>query len=250
MSLTAKKTSGTTGRSGYHLIDSRPTAHGKVTSFVTELCSTKRRRSWKWMLLTNRSARTICREVKQAASGGIQGLYFRGRTFPSGQEPIGAVDFGPPSPDRRGEGRYNEHGKKVLYLCRNVSTVAAECPRTEEEPCLFIQAFNIQLDAVRVLQLDADLEEQFPYLQYTLLESEYAAEGTNFVRFPYRATHLIAEICRRLDIGAVEYPSVRGGYKDNREAVNLIVFEQYCDSVCDMMAGEPFKYQPSDLCLE
>ena len=247
MSLTAKKSSGTTGRSGYHIINNRPTAHGRVTSFVTELCSTKHRQSWKWMLLTNCIARTIYREVKQAASVSIRGLYFRGRRFPSGQEPIGAVDFGPP-PDKRGEGRYNEYGKGVLYLCRNVSTVVAECAHTDEKPCLFIQAFNIQLDAVRILRLDADLEKQFPYLQYTLLESEYAAEGTDFVRFPYRATHFIAEMCRRLDIGAVEYPSVRGGYKDNHEAVNLVVFEQYCDSVCDMMTGKPFKYQHNDFC--
>lgn len=249
MSLTVKKTSGTTGRSGYHIIDSRPTDHGKVTSFVTALCSTKRRQSWKWLLLTNCIARTIYREARQAVSIGIQGLYFRGRILPSGQEPIGAVDFGPP-PDKQGEGRYNEHGKEVLYLCRNVSTVAAECPCTDEKPCLFIQAFSIQLDTVRILRLDADLEEQSPYLQYTLLESEYAAEGTNSVRFPYRATHFIAEICRRLDIGAVEYPSVRGGYKDNHEAVNLVVFKQYCDSICDMMTGKPFKYHHSDFCQE
>jgi hypothetical protein len=242
MSLTARKTSGTTGRSGYHMVGSRPTAHGEVATFVTKLCSTNRKQGWRWLLLTNRVAKTIYREINQAVSMGIHGHYYRGRRFPIGQQPIGAADFGPPPPDKRDEERYNEKGKEVLYLCRNVSTVNAERPPTDEL-CLFIQAFNIQLDTVRILRLDSDLEKRFPYLQYMLLESEYAAEGTTFVRFPYRATHFIAEICRCLDIGAVEYPSVRGGYKDNHEAVNLVVFEQYCDRVCSMMTGKAFKYQ-------
>lgn len=246
-SLTTRKISGTTGRAGYHMVNNRPTAYSSVASFVKELCSTERTRHWGWLLLTSCIARSIYREAKQAMTVGIHGRYFRGRRFPNGQEPKSASDFGPPPPEKRDKGRYNEYEGKVLYLCRNRSTVVAECPYTPEKPCLYIQTFDIQLETARVLKLDADLEERFPHLHYLLLESEYAAEGTTFVKFPYRATHFLAEICRRLGIDAVEYPSVRGGYKDNRDAVNLVVFEPCCDSICNMIMGRPFKCQHSQL---
>lgn len=242
-SLTTRKISGTTGRGGYHMINDRPTAYPRVMSFVQELCSTERQRHWGCLLLTSGTARSIYRETKRAVSVGIQGRYFRGRRFPQGKEPQSASDFSPPPPNRRDKGRYNEFGGKVLYLCRNLKTIVAECPYTAEKPHLYVQTFDIQLDKASILKLDADLEERFPHLHYLLLESEYAAEGTPFVKFPYRATHFIARICRRLGVGAVEYPSVRGGYKDDRKAVNIVVFEPYCDSISDMAVGRPFKYE-------
>jgi hypothetical protein len=134
----------------------------------------------------------------------------------------------------------------VLYLCRDQGTVVAECIYTPEKPCLYVQAFDIQLPLARVLKLDADLEKDFPSLHYFLLESEYSEEGTTFVKFPYRATHFLAEVCRRLDIDAVEYPSIRGGYKDNRDAVNLVIFERHINSVCDTTVGRPFKYEQEE----
>lgn len=248
-SLTVRKSSGTTGRGGSAVVDNHQTAYYKVTSFVKELCSTERTRHWGWLLLTNSIAKSIYREAKQAMSVGIHGRYFRGRRFPKGQEPKSASDFGPPPPEKRGKGRYNEYGKKVLYMCRNLKTVVAECPYSSENPCLYIQAFDIQLETARILKLDTDLEQRFPYLNYLLLESEYAAEGTDFAKFPYRATHFLAEVCRRLGINAVEYPSVRGRYKDNPDAVNLVLFEPYCDSVCNMTVGEPLKYECDQLFL-
>ena len=240
-SLTARKISGTTGRGGYHMIKDRPTAHSRVASFVKELCSTESTRNWGCLLLTSGIARSVYRESKQAMSIGIRGRYFRGRRFPQGKEPQSASDFGPPPPEKQDKGRYNEFGGKVLYLCRNSRTLITECPYTPEKPCLYVQPFNIQLQTASILKLDADLEERFPHLHYLLLESEYAAEGTVFAKFPYRATHFLAYMCRRLGVAVVEYPSVRGGYKDNRDAVNLVVFEPYCDSIASMSVGRPFK---------
>lgn len=239
-SLTARKTTGTTGRGGYHLVNDRPTEAPRVASFVHNLCSTDRK-SWGCLLLTNSIAKSIYREAKQAASIGIHGRYFRGRRFPQGQEPQSAADFGPP--EKQGKERYNECGKRVLYLCRDQRTVVAECIYTSEKPCLYVQAFDIQLPLARILKLNADLEKNFPYLHYLLLESEYPEEGTTFVKSPYRATHFLAEISRRLDIDAVEYPSISGGYKDNRDAVNLVIFDRHINSVCDMAVGRPFKYE-------
>jgi hypothetical protein len=238
-SLSARKTISTTGRSGYHLVNDRPTAAPRVASFVHNLCSTDCIQNWGFLLLTNGIAKSIKREVKQAVSIGIQGPYFRGRRFPQGQEPQSVADFGPP--EKQDKGRYNEHGKRVLYLCRDQRIVVAECIYTSEKPCLYVQAFDIQLPLARILKLDADLEKDFPNLHYFLLESEYSAEGTNFVKLPYRATHFLAEVCHRLDIDAVEYPSIRGGYKDNRDAVNLVIFERHISSICNMAVGRPFK---------
>jgi len=247
-SLTARKIISTTGRSGYYLVNDRPTEAPRVASFVHNLCSTDRIQNWGCLLLTNSIAKSINREAKQAASIGIHGCYFRGRRFPLGQHPESASDFGPPPPEKRNKGRYNEYGKRVLYLCSDLRTVATERSYTPKEPCLYVQTFDIQLDTARILKLNADLEDRFSHLHYFLLESEYAAEGTTFAKFPYRATHFIAEICRRLGIDAVEYPSIRGGYKDNSDAVNLVIFEPYCDSICSMAVDRPFKYkdnQPS-----
>jgi hypothetical protein len=111
-SLSAKKTISTTGRSGYHLVNNRPTEAPRIASFVHDLCATDRKRNWGLLLRTNRIAKSINRDADQAISIGIQGHYYRGRRFSEGLEPQSSDDFRPPQKQDRG--RYNEHGKECF----------------------------------------------------------------------------------------------------------------------------------------
>ena len=217
------------------------TAYSEVLNFVKQLCSTKQELDWDNLLQTDNVAKTIYEDVKEVAKVGIHGHYFRGRPFGFGEEPKMPSKFGPPKRGTQLEGRYSEEGKSVLYLCRNIDTGVAEVRYRHEEECLYIQEFDIQSDTISVIKLDADLEESSPHVHYLLLESEYAVTGTNAVKFPYRATQFIAEICKRLNIGAVEYPSIKGDYKNNKQSVNMVVFDPYYKEILSMYEGEPTK---------
>ena len=74
-----------------------------------------------------------------------------------------------------------------------------------------------------------------------MLESECLPEECEFARNPYRATQFLAFLCRLRGIRAVEYPSVRGGYKENPEAVNVAVLGAAANAAGRMVKGDPFQ---------
>ena len=92
----------------------------------------------------------------------------------------------------------------------------------------------------KFLRLTEDLERTAPSLQYVLLESEHLREESSFD--PYRPTQFLAFLSRLRGIGAIEYPSVRAGYIDDPDAVNLVVLGPVVDQIKLMTRGDPFEY--------
>jgi RES domain-containing protein len=249
--LSVKVTRGRTGREGFNLINDRPTAHPDVQRFAMELCGgieTPRKRWlrpswWRWWWLRRSIARLIREQIEAAASTGITGTFYRGRLFAPELTQPRSADLGLPPADRQGVGRYNESGSRVLYLARSPTVALAELERSACKPLLFIQEFQLSLSSGKVLRLCDDLEVRFPHLHYLLLDSEYIPEENPYVPDPYRATHFIAAVCRSLGISGVEYPSIRGGYTHDRNAINLVLFDKAAEDACRMMVGEPALYE-------
>jgi hypothetical protein len=241
--LTNKKISGRTGRSGYHQIEDRPTAHPAVQSFVTKLCSRRKIRLWPWVLIQNPIAWQLFRQVSAAATTGIFGTYYRSRRFSIDVSNPSPFDLGPPPLEKQGEGRYTEGKTVVLYLSRTPETAARETVVDESRSRIFIQKFELSLPNSAALCLAGDFETRFPELHYLLLDSEYLPDESTFVPNPYRATQLVAYLCRLRGISAVEYSSVRGSYKDDPSAVNLVLFGQAVEVAKSMMSGTPEEYK-------
>jgi len=80
--------------------------------------------------------------------------------------------------------------------------------------------------------------------RYLLIESEYLPEESSFAH-PYRATQFLAFLCRLRGIHAIEYPSVRAGYKDDSNAVNMVILSPSVADARTMMKGDPFEYYAS-----
>jgi len=243
--LSIKKISAKTGRSGYHLINNKPTAHVLVQEFITKLCSTQSKPCWFWILICNPIAWRLFRQVSAAAQIGLRGTYFRSRRFAKDAPIPSSKDLGPPPLEKQGEGRYTEGRDVVLYLSRNIETAAIESGPNKSKPKIFIQRFDLGIPEIKVLRLAEDLEEKYPHLHYLLLDSEYLPEETWFAPVSYRATQFVAYLCRLKGVLAVEYPSVRGEYKSNPEAVNLVLFGKAADMAKDMTSGDPIEYHPS-----
>jgi len=93
---------------------------------------------------------------------------------------------------------------------------------TLESPGYSSNASNFPFLTFKYLRLSQDLEATAPVLQYLLIENEYLPEESSFAH-PYRATQFLAFLCRLRGIHAVEYPSVRAGYKDDPDAVNMVI---------------------------
>ena len=241
VNFNAEKRSGTTGRQVKITDD-----YFNVTQFVIDLCSTSEYEKLDNLLKNNDIAKSVYADINRAIQHDLCGYYYRGRRFAQNETPESAIEFYPPTITKQGKGRYNKLGNNVLYLCKSKETIQKEVPPNNKKPLLFIQQFNIKISNVNVLKLDKDLENTCPNLQRFLLESERLVDGTSLVKYPYTATHFIAEICHKLNIAAVEYPSVQGGYITNKEAVNLVVFEPYWREVFQMANGKPFKY---DCCI-
>lgn len=244
-SLSIKKTSGHTGRSGQVLLDNKPTAHTPIQSFVQELCSTHKKPDWWLILLTRPLAWKLLWELAKASSTGLSGTWYRSQRFPKDDSHPKTADLGPPPPGRQGEGRYTEGKPIALYLSRSIDTAALECPEKPNKPRVFVQEFHISFPAAKVVRLGLDLEAKAPHLHHALLESEYLPQESEFVPVPYRATQFLAFLCRLVPVDAIEYPSVRAGYRENPEAVNLVVLGPAVNTVAEMVNGEPFEYQGS-----
>lgn len=242
-SLTVKKISGKTGRSGFHQIDDKPTSHADVQSFVGKLCSSSKTISWYWVLLRHPISWKLFKQVGQAAQIGLCDSYFRSRRFANDSGNPYPSDLGPPPIEKQGAGRYSEGEARVLYLSRTRQTAAVESRCDRLKPRIFVQQFDLSLPKIKVLRLDVHLEEKFPHLHYLLLDSEYLPGESPFVPSPYRATHFVAFLCRLCGISAVEYPSVKGNYKENSNAVNIVLFGNAVDDAVQMTSGTPSEFQ-------
>jgi hypothetical protein len=247
-SLTTRKISGRTGRGGYHTINDRPTAHPAIQSFVAKLCSNPKTPSRYWILLSNPLAWRLYRQVNAAASGSINGTYFRARRFGIDAIKPSSSEFGPPPLEKQGkEGRYTQGKSVVLYLSRTPETAAVESGTNPSKPRIFIQKFEISIPNAKVLYLSEDLEDRYPHLHYLLLDSEYLPDENPFVPNPYRATQFVAFLCQLREVLAVEYPSVRGRFRDNPNAVNMVLFGNAVDQAFTMAVGDPFEFPMNSL---
>jgi hypothetical protein len=244
--LSSKKISGRTGRSGFHQIQDRPTVHAAVQSFVTSLCSNTKMPCWLWILIYNPLAWELLKQVSAAASKGVFGAYYRSRLFPFDAPRPSNSNLGPPPLEKQGEGRYTDGRNVVLYLSRTPKTAALEAGTNEAKPKIFIQKFELTLPDATVINLTNDLESKFPHLHYLLLDSEYLPDESPFVPNPYRATQFLAFLCHLRGISAVEYPSVRGNYKDNPIAVNMVMFGKSVEAATRMMSGRPYEFIADD----
>lgn len=240
--LSVKVIRGKTGREGYHLKADRPTEHVEVQDFVLEQCRSNNT-DWNRLLETNKTAQRIHRDFKSVIRTGIWGTYFRARPFlASTSQPTSQELWAPPT-GKQAIGRYNELGNRVLYLSRNVQTVAAECPTTVGKPKLFIQKFLLNFPTRGMVPLELDLETNHPYLHYLLLDSEYIPEATaDFANVgnPYRATHFLAHLAKVNGVSGIEYPSVRGGIQNDSNAVNLVLMNEAVSEAEAMINGLPF----------
>jgi len=246
-SLTTRKISGRTGRGGYHTINDRPTAHPAIQSFVAKLCSDPKVPSWYWMLISNPLAWRLYIQINAASSEGINGTYYRARRFQIDAAKPSSSELGPPPLEKQGEGRYTQGKSVVLYLSRTPETAALESGTDPSKPRIFIQKFELSIPNAKVLYLSEDLEDRYPHLHYLLLDSEYLPNESPFVPNPYRATQFIAFLCQLRRVLAVEYPSVRGYFVDNPDAVNIVLFGRAVNQASTMAVGDPFEFQKNSL---
>jgi hypothetical protein len=241
--VSARKTGGKTGRSAQVLLNNRRTDHAAVQLLVQSVCSKTTRPNW-WLVLAFRPvAWRLFADLGRAASIGIDATYFRSRRFRAGSPPTFSCDFGPPPRGKQRDGRYTEGKHSVLYLARTPNLAALESPCDPARPEIYIQGFRIVSRSLKVVHLNKDLEARAPIIQYLLLESEYLPGECGFVSNPHRATQFLAFLCRLRGIQAVEYPSVRGGYKEDPGAINLAILGPAVDAVRVMVRGRPFRFQ-------
>jgi len=190
---------------------------------------------WNEVLDQSEFARDIAHEIEAAASSSIPGTLWRGRRFRPGEKPDGSEALGPPPPGKGSVGRFNEDGHPVLYCARARHVVPDEVPPDDEKPDLWVQAFEVDAGEMAVLKLDTELAEDYPLLHNLLFLAERQAKKEEL----YRLTHLIHELCRGAGIVAIEYPSVATGYRNDPEAINLVVFDEGIDVVTAAACGEP-----------
>lgn len=240
-SLTTRKTTKRTGRGGYHTVNDFPTANSSVQSFVTEICSSPDSQSWFWTLISRPLAWKLYFQLESASRDGLKGSYFRARRFPEDKIRPAVSELGPPPLSKQGEGRYTCKNEVVLYLSRNSETAVLEIGLDESKPRIFVQQFELSFPDAKVLVLNRDLEETNPHLHYLLLNCEYLPGDSLSIHNPYRATQFLSYLCRLRGIAAIEYPSVRGGFGTNRDAVNLVIFGNAVGEAEKMTVGNPFE---------
>lgn len=170
-------------------------------------------------------------------------MYYRARRFPvdAAQPQPSSSELGPPPLEKQGEGRYTHGNDLVLYLSRTPKTAALECGTDLSKPRIFIQQFKLSIPNMKVLYLNKNLEDSYPHLHYLLLDSEYLPNESAFVPNSYRATQFIAILCQLRLIAGVEYPSLRGDFVGNPNAVNLVLFGDAVDQASRMAVGNPFE---------
>jgi len=239
--ISGRKRIGKTGRSGQVLLHNKRTYHFSVQRFVKDLCRKPGRPNWWFILLSRRVAWRLFAELGRAASTGIDTLYYRSRLFSADAPEPASSDFGPPPLEKQVEGRYTNGKQVVLYLSQTPKAAALEKPLQDPtKQKLYIQEFHLLIPGFRFLRLTEDLERTAPSLQYILLESEHLP-GESSIK-PYRSTQFLAFLAKIRGIRAIEYPSVRAGYIDDPDAMNLVVLGPTVDEIKLMTRGDPFEY--------
>lgn len=244
-SLSISVISGTTGRRYPFLRDDEPTECYQVQEFALALCQSREPQDWTAIFSDYPAARILDAQIRQAAKLGLQEIYYRGIAFPEAAVPESS-DFGPPNVQE--ENRYNEAGQRALYLAKTLATVVEETSPPEGQD-LFVQKFALAFADVKVLVLDEDMETTFPHLHCLLLYAERIpleaeqleqSPSSPFPQ-PYKVGHFIRHVCDSHSIVAVQYPSVRGGYKARADAVNLALFGSTINQVLTMTRGDPLR---------
>lgn len=241
-SLTIEVTRGTTGRSGYHQKNDQPTSNYQVQEFVKKICNISSKPYWLFVLIKYPLAWRLFIQVRSASKVGLKGDYFRSRAFSNGCSKPSADSMGAPPLDKQGNGRYTEGNDVVLYLSKNPRTAAIESSASNQKPRIFIQQFCLNITRLRFLSLTNNLEDTHPHLHYLLLNSEYLIGEASHVSNPYRATQFISFLCRLCRVNAVEYPSVRGDFKKNPDAINLVIFGRFVTEATKMMNRDPYEF--------
>jgi len=241
--ISGRKGGSKTGRTGQVLLHNKRTYHLSVQRFCEHLGKKTRCPNWWVVLVSRRVAWRLFAELGRATSTGIGTSYYRTRRFSSHAPEPSSSDFGPPPPEKQGEGRYTEGRQVVLYLSRTPKVASLEKPLQQDptKPQLFIQEFDLLVPGFKFLRLTQDLECKAPCLQYVLLESEYLLEEASLN--PYRPTQFLAFLSRLRGIQAIEYPSVRAGYIDDPDAVNLVILPPAVDAIKLMMRNDPFEWK-------
>lgn len=247
--LSIKVIRANTGREGMHLVDSVPTAHHEVQAFVLQLCDLDAL-DWSELLTRNTVADTIHEQFQAASTTGIRGMFYRSCAFSVDAQAPSSADLRAPPVPVQSAGRYNEGGRRVLYLSTDSRVAALECSATPDKPRVYVQRFDLNLPHRRIVRLELDMEARFPHLHYLMLDSEYLpTRGHEFanVRNPYRATHFLAYLCSIADVSAIEYPSVRGGAQGDRSGVNVAVFGEAVEEAHAQMLGLPEEWERTSL---
>jgi hypothetical protein len=242
-SLTIKVTRGTTGRSGYHQKNDKPTSNYEVQEFVKKLCNSKIKPIWPFVLIKSLLAWKLLLQIRLASKIGLKGQYFRSRTFSRKDEEPSSNCMGAPPIEKQGNGRYTEGSGVVLYLSKTPEIAATESSPSEDEQRIFIQEFCLNITKLRVLYLTSNLEDKYPLIHYLLLNSEFIINETSGLENPYRATQFISFLCRLCGVNAVEYPIVKGNFKTKPNAINLVIFNRYVSEATSMMNGNPFEFK-------
>jgi len=193
------------------------------------------------LLTTDEVAGQLRDELQLVRCAGIRLRHFRARIFEPGSQP-GQDEFGPPPDGLQAPGRYSTGGgESVVYLGRTASVCAAEIDRVAGKH-VFVQEFDVELPEVGVVFLDTSLERAAPALHHLLLATgvlPQPASGIALFIDPYSATQFLGALCLSMGIHAIEYPSIRGRYRDNPDHVNLVVLPPYAKAACGRPVGLP-----------
>lgn len=232
-----------TSRESTYEEDGEPTEFHQVKSFLEWLSTDGAHLPWD-QVLRHPMAEKLVNDISEAIDTGLDAPLYRGQRLQEDASPpverlLAPTEKRLPDDVEPGPGRYNEGGEAVLYTCRKREIVPDEVPPGEGKPELYLVEFDVTLDNLIAIRLDETTEEEQPHLHHLLFLTEYPPKDKDLD--VYRATHLVREICRRLGIEAVEYPSVKGGYRDDREALNLVVFEAARPRVEDAVDKGPYE---------
>lgn len=225
-----------TGRKGLVADSEAKTAHVDVRDFVDMITSDEP--NWEDIVEQNEIAQSILYECCNTKTEGLQGSYYRARSINEGT--YNTEDLhSPPDEKVKESGRYNQAGESVLYLARTCETAMKEIQPNEQDQ-VYIQLFEIDAPKLSYIKLETDLEQRAPHLHHLLLLSEDLPEETS-TEEAYWPTHFLRHICDKLEMSAIEFPSVRAEYSENPDAVNLVVFDDAKAEVEQMTQGDPFK---------
>jgi hypothetical protein len=145
--------------------------------------------------------------------GGYDLHCFRGRTFDSTSPP--SSDMGPPPSDVATDGRYNQRGQSVLYLCTVKAAVEKELHGASN---IWIQEFRIPIQSMRIADLRQLNDSESDLLNQVMWHAELAGTtGYATIQFSQYVACLVSS-----HFDGMLVPGVRGD--DTLRYDNLVVF--------------------------